>query len=196
MYIFLTQCASKRDHLRNMKITNFQNLFRGTWGCWENLFRPKNFGPGRTGRPVRPILSAIFGYFSNFERQKNPIKCSVLTTFSHLGGQLGSRESTKAKSADVYRRSRSKVTFRGPIFEIFQVSTLVNQTSKNGPQMSKFLSRDAWGSWWVHPLPKIFGPTHCGRPTRPSFVPFWAKLTILHSKKHHKLVRYECHTMV
>ena len=143
----LTQCASKRDHLRDMKIANFQNLFREAWGCWQDPLHPKNFGPGRTGRPVRPILSAIFGYFSNFERQKNPIKCSVLTTFSHLGGQLGSRESTKAKSADVYRRSRSKVTFRGPIFEIFQVSTLVNQTSKNGPQMSKFLSRDAWGSW-------------------------------------------------
>ena len=69
------------------------------------------------------------------------------------------------------------------------LSTLVNQISKNGPQMSKFLSRDAWGSWWVHPLPKIFGPTHCGRPTRPSLVPFWAKLAILHIKKHHKLVQ-------
>ena len=96
----------------------------------------------------RPACTANFKcYFSNFGLQKNPIKCSVLTTFSHLGGQLGSRESTKGKSADVYCRSRSKVTFRGPIFEIFQVSTLVNQTSKNGPQMSKFLSRDAWGSW-------------------------------------------------
>ena len=30
----LTQCASKRDHLRNMKIANFQNLFRDVWGCW------------------------------------------------------------------------------------------------------------------------------------------------------------------
>ena len=30
----LTQCASKRDHLRNMKIANFQNLFREVWGCW------------------------------------------------------------------------------------------------------------------------------------------------------------------
>ena len=101
-----------------MKIANFQNLFRGTWGCWENLFRPKNFGPGRTGRPVWPILSAIFGYFSNFERQKNPIKCSVLTTFLHLGGQLGSQESTKGKSANVCWRSWSKVTFRGPVFEL------------------------------------------------------------------------------
>ena len=93
----LTQCASKRDHLRDMKIANFQNLFRGTWGCWKNLLRPKNFGPGRTGRPVRPILCAIFGYFSNFERQKNPIKCSVLTTFLHLGGQLGQLGSHKSK---------------------------------------------------------------------------------------------------
>ena len=93
-----------------MEIANFQNLFRGSWGCWENPLRPKNFGPGRTGRPVRPILSAIFGYFSNFERQKNPIKCSVLTTFLHLGGQLGSRESTKGKSADIYwRRKRLSV---------------------------------------------------------------------------------------
>ena len=101
-----------------MKIANFQNLFRGSWGCWENLLRPKNFGPGRTGRPVRPILSAIFGYFSNFEHQKNPIKCSVLTTFLHLGGQLGSQESTKGKSDFVPPRSRSKVTFRGPVFEL------------------------------------------------------------------------------
>ena len=93
----LTQRASKRDHLRDMKIANFQNLFRGSWGCWENPLRPKNFGPGRTGRPVRPILSAIFGYFSNFERQKNPIKCSVLTTFLHLGGQLGQLGSHKSK---------------------------------------------------------------------------------------------------
>ena len=38
--------------------------------------------------------------------------------FLHLGGQLGSQESTKGKSADVYRRSRSKVTFRGPLFEL------------------------------------------------------------------------------
>ena len=62
----------------------------------------KNFGPGHTSRPVWPISSAIFGYFSNFALQKNPIKCSVLTTFLHLGGQLGSQESTKGKSADVY----------------------------------------------------------------------------------------------
>ena len=93
----LTQCASKRDHLRDMKIANFQNLFRGSWGCWENPLRPKNFGPGCTGRPVRPILSAIFGYFSNFERQKNPIKCSVLTTSLHLGGQLGQLGSHESK---------------------------------------------------------------------------------------------------
>ena len=33
-YFPLTQCASKKDHLRNMKITNFQNLFRDAWGCW------------------------------------------------------------------------------------------------------------------------------------------------------------------
>ena len=143
----LTQCDSKRDHLRDMKIANFQNLFREAWGCWQDPLHPKNFGPGRTGQPVQPILSAIFGYFSNFEHQKNPIKCSVLTTFLHLGGQLGSQESTKGKSDLVPPHSWSKVTFRGPIFEIFQVSTLVNQTSKNGPQMSKFLSRDAWGSW-------------------------------------------------
>ena len=32
--IELTQCASKRDHLRDMKIANFQNLFRDAWGCW------------------------------------------------------------------------------------------------------------------------------------------------------------------
>ena len=64
-----------------------------------------------------------------------------------FSGQLGSQESTKGKSDFVPPRSWSKVTFPGPIFEIFQVSTLVNQTSKNGPQMSKFLSRDAWGSW-------------------------------------------------
>ena len=31
---YLTQCASKKDHLRNMKIANFQNLFRDAWGCW------------------------------------------------------------------------------------------------------------------------------------------------------------------
>ena len=94
---WLTQRASKRDHLRDMKIANFQNLFRGSWGCWENPLWPKNFSPGRTGRPIRPILSAIFGYFSNFERQKNPIKCSVLTTFLHLGGQLGQLGSHKSK---------------------------------------------------------------------------------------------------
>ena len=98
IFELLTQCASKRDHLRNVKIANFQNLFRGTWGCWENLLRPKNFGPGRTGRPVRPILSAIFGYFSNFALQKNHIKCSVLTTFLPLDGQLGTQEYTKGKS--------------------------------------------------------------------------------------------------
>ena len=95
--LILTQRASKRDHLRDMKIANFQNLFRGSWGCWENPLRPKNFGPGRTGRPIWPILSAIFGYFSNFEHQKNPIKCSVLTTFLHLGGQLGQLGSHKSK---------------------------------------------------------------------------------------------------
>ena len=33
-YKVLTQCASKKDHLRNMKIVNFQNLFRDAWGCW------------------------------------------------------------------------------------------------------------------------------------------------------------------
>ena len=32
-YFYLTQRAGKRDHLRDMKIANFQNLFRGSWGC-------------------------------------------------------------------------------------------------------------------------------------------------------------------
>ena len=32
--IYLTQYASKKDHLRNIKITKFQNLFREAWGCW------------------------------------------------------------------------------------------------------------------------------------------------------------------
>ena len=131
-----------------MKIANFQNLFRGSWGCWENPLRPKNFGPGRTSWPVRPILSAIFGYFSNFERQKNPIKCSVLTTFLHLGGQLGSRESTKGKSAYVYWRSWSKVTFHGPVFELL--------CEKNfGPASAT--------------QPKIFGPKVI-LPTTPSIL--------------------------
>ena len=38
--------------------------------------------------------------------------------FLHLGGQLGSQESTKGKSDFVPPRSRSKVTFRGPVFEL------------------------------------------------------------------------------
>ena len=46
-----------------------------------------SFSPGRIGRPVQPILSAIFSYFSNFALQNNPILCSVLTTFSHLENQ-------------------------------------------------------------------------------------------------------------
>ena len=46
------------------------------------------------------------------------MKCSVLTTFLHLGGQLGSQESTKGKSDFVPPHSRSKVTFRGPVFEL------------------------------------------------------------------------------
>ena len=79
--------------------------------------RPKIFGPGCIGRPVWPILSAIFSYFSNFALQKNHIKCSVLTTFLRLDGQLGSQESTKGKSACIYWRSWSKVTFCGPLFE-------------------------------------------------------------------------------
>ena len=80
----LTQYASKRDHLWDMKIANFQNLFRDAWGCWQDPLRPKSFGPGCTGRPIQPILSTIFSYFSNFALQKNSIKCSVLTTFLHL----------------------------------------------------------------------------------------------------------------
>ena len=52
----------------------------------------KNFGPGCIGRP---ILIAIFSYFSNIALLKNYPKCSVLTTFWHLDGQLGSQESTK-----------------------------------------------------------------------------------------------------
>ena len=94
---YFTQCASKKNHLRNMKNANFQNVFRDAWGCWLDLLQPKNFSLGDTGQPVRPILSAIFGYFSNFERQKNPIKCSVLTTFLHLGGQLGQLGSHESK---------------------------------------------------------------------------------------------------
>ena len=34
IFVVLTQCASKKDHLRNMKIAKFQNLFRKAWGCW------------------------------------------------------------------------------------------------------------------------------------------------------------------
>ena len=40
-------------------------------------------GPSRISGPVRPILSAVFSYFSNFTLQKNYPKCSVLTTFLH-----------------------------------------------------------------------------------------------------------------
>ena len=176
--------CQQKGPLAGYENRKFPKPFQGHFGMFREPPSAQKFRP----RPHRPARTADFKcYFSNFQRQKNPIKCSVLTTSLHLGGQLGSRESTKGKSDLVPPCSRSKVTFRRPGFEIFQVSTLVNQTSKNGPQMSKFRSRDAWGSWWIYPLPKIFGPTHCCRPTRPSLVPFWAKLAILHIKKHHKL---------
>ena len=76
------------------------------------------------------------------------MKCSVLTTFLHLGGQLGSQESTKGKSDFVPPHSRSKVTFRGPVFELL--------CEKNfGPASAT--------------QPKIFGPKVI-LPTTPSIL--------------------------
>ena len=84
--IYLTQYASKKDHLRNIKITKFQNLFREAWGCWQDPLHPKNFG---TGRPIQLILSAIFGYFSNFGLQKKPHKMFSFDHFFASGWSIG-----------------------------------------------------------------------------------------------------------
>ena len=55
---------------------------------------------------------------SNFALQKNYPKNSVLTTFLHLDGQLGSQESMNEKSTDVCQPSWRKGTFRRHLFEL------------------------------------------------------------------------------
>ena len=56
--------------------------------------------------------------FSNIALQKNYPKNSVLTTFLHLDGQLGSQESMNEKSTDVCQPSWRKGTFRRQLFEL------------------------------------------------------------------------------
>ena len=51
---------------------------------------------------------------------------------------MGSQESTKGKSDLVPPHSWSKVTFRGPVFELFSVG---NSRSKKGPKLLKIVSR-------------------------------------------------------
>ena len=86
---FNTVCQQKGP-LAKHENRKFPKPFQGCLGMLVGPTSAQSFGFGRTGWPIRPILSAIFGYFSNFGLQKNLIKCSVLTTFMHLGGQLGS----------------------------------------------------------------------------------------------------------
>ena len=55
----LTQCARIRVPVVSMKIEKFKDLFRAALDRWWDSHESKNFGVGRTRRPIRPIFSAI-----------------------------------------------------------------------------------------------------------------------------------------
>ena len=79
---FLTQCARIRVPLVVMKIVKFKDLFRAALDRWLDSHESKNFGLGRTRRPIRPDFSAILPILGKIEHQKNDIKCSLLTLSS------------------------------------------------------------------------------------------------------------------
>ena len=56
---YLTQCARIRVPVVSMKIEKFKDLFRAALDRWVESHDTKNFGFGRTRRPIRPIFSAI-----------------------------------------------------------------------------------------------------------------------------------------
>ena len=100
-------CGQKNENRHNINTVCQQ---KGPLAGYENRKFPKPFQGGLgmlVGPPSsqklqlqlhRPACTANFKcYFSNFGLQKNPIKCSVLTTFLHLGGQLGQLGSHKSK---------------------------------------------------------------------------------------------------
>ena len=64
---YLTQCANKKDHLWDSKITDFGFFFREAWDGWWILPEPKNFGPGPIAQAQGPFLGAIFGHNGHFE---------------------------------------------------------------------------------------------------------------------------------
>ena len=55
----LTQCVRIRVPVVSMKIEKFKDLFRAALDRWLDSHESKNFGVGRTRRPIRPIFSAI-----------------------------------------------------------------------------------------------------------------------------------------
>ena len=55
----LTQCARIRVPVVSIKIQKFKDLFRAALDRWLDSHESKNFGFGRTRRPIRPIFSAI-----------------------------------------------------------------------------------------------------------------------------------------
>ena len=55
----LTQCARIRVPVVSMKIEKFKDLFRAALDRWWDSHESKNFGAGRTRRPIGPIFSAI-----------------------------------------------------------------------------------------------------------------------------------------
>ena len=58
-HILLTQYARIRVPVVSMKIEKFKDLFRAALDRWLDSHESKNFGFGRTRRPIRPIFSAI-----------------------------------------------------------------------------------------------------------------------------------------
>ena len=78
----LTQCARIRVPLVVMKIEKSNFFFLAALDRWLDSHESKNFGIGRTRRPIRPDFSAILPILGKIEHQKNDIKRSLLTLSS------------------------------------------------------------------------------------------------------------------
>ena len=108
-------------HEMQIKFINFCNLtIQNTFRHFNTVCQQK--GPlakhenCKIPKPFQEGLEMLV--FSNFALQKNYPKNSVLTTFLHLDGQLGSQESMNEKSTDVCQPSWRKGTFRRHLFEL------------------------------------------------------------------------------
>ena len=143
----------------------------------------KKFWP-RLHQPTRTAnFKCYLQPFQQFYTSKNYPKCSVLIIFLHLGGQLGSQESTNEKSANIHMLTQLEKRHLELLFE------------KNyGPASAT--------------QPKIFGPKVI-LPTTPSilktifssfgpFLIFNSQLKVSQKQDYHKSLfsNWECKKVV